>query len=486
MEARMNAQEETILSLRRNLGLTEEIALKQLNTKIEIHSTGNPNLQFLEEQLLFMLKKTFISVTLIPTTQPKAYIEVIVHSEEAPTSVFISCDNHEAKIDLTKSILKEFVVPERAFQLLISAYATGCIVVQSSPDKKISRGEKYPITLNWKKFFGDDLTFMTGTTFIEDQHLVGLGAIGSWATRTLENMNVSGKILGYDDDFVSSGNLQRTTFEESDVQKRKVDAIQEKFNPQNKDLKFTPISKRYDPTNELHKNIISCVDSRGARRMLQDAMPQVISDCSTTDISEVTIFFGKLSQDEACLSCLYSEIPSEEGQLKDIADALAVPLEEVKKGIITELYALKINQKYPEVNPRDIIGLAYDSFAKALCGRGALKPSDEKKLENVNIAPLCHVSAIAGIFMAIEIKRRFHHKEQSQNWNYWKINPWTTPSTKMRKRLTVNEKCTFHGTPLTLAQNLWKKKLVMPVKKIMDEEYIQQSFNRVLETNGSL
>jgi molybdopterin/thiamine biosynthesis adenylyltransferase len=452
----MSALNESILSLRRNLGLSEERALELLSTKISVRKTGNSQLRVFEEFLLLMLKKTFLNVEELPSGKNTPYTEVTIQHKD-PLSVFISFTETEARVGLIKPELNKCITHSDPFQLLTAAYATGAVVVHSTEERIIKRGEKYPIILNWENLFGKDLSFIEQETEIGEHHLAGAGATGSWLLKTMEYMNLKGNLSVYDDDFVSAGNLQRTTFEKEDVNTPKVEAINKRFNPINKGLTFCPVQKRYAASDALYENVITCVDSRIARRTIQDSMPMRTFDCSTTDISEVSLFFGGLSADQACLGCLYSENQSEEGMIEDIAGALGIPTSEVKKGTIDGLNAILIHNKYPEIVPKEIIGLAYETLAKALCGKGALKPSDEVKLQDVNIAPLCHVSAVAGIFLAIEIKRRFHFKTTSNNWNYWKINPWTTPTSKLQKCYEVQDKCLFHPTACELALKIWDR-----------------------------
>lgn len=456
----MEAINESILSLKRNLGLTEDEAKELLDIPVTIKITNRHEFKFLERFLILMLSKTFNNVTVTKSEIKSNFIEVTVESITR-SSVFICNNDNVTEISLEVPRRTSHLALHPAFQLLTAAYATGAVVVQSTKEKKIGRGERYPITLNWKKMFGEDLSFLDQETYLGDFNVAGLGATGTWLVKAFEHMNLTGNIYGFDDDHVSKGNLQRTTYSECDVEKYKAIALEDSFAPINQKLKFIPINSKFPNSCSLHENVSTCVDSRVARRNIQDEMPYRTFDCSTTDISEVSLFFGELHKDKACLGCLYYKENFEEATLIDMSSALGVPIELLRIGHINEASSELIKQKYPDIDCKEIIGIPYDSFVKELCGQGKLAPSDEINLEDVNIAPLCHVSAIAGIFLAIEIKRRFHLNFKSVEWNYWKINPWTTPRMRNKVILPVNHKCSFHKNEIDTAIMIWNKSKVI-------------------------
>lgn len=457
----MNSENESIMTLKKHLGLDESQAKALLRTPISINAQGEFESSLnLRDFLIEMLGKTFSHVQLNSVNEDIG-VEIIVGNQQSlsPCKNKIYLQWSDSTFHISTEPLLGFK-SEALHSVLLrlgAAYVCGAVICHSLPTKRLGLGERYPIILKFKEMFGEDLSFLDSPSDLGILNVVGIGATGTWFLDAVELMNTSGSLITFDDDVVSEGNLQRTTFGKAQVGLNKVLAHQQSFLPYNDKLKVIPKARRFTSSEGLSEKIVSCIDSRGARRKIQDCAPRKTYDCSTTDISEVTIFFGDLHEEKPCLSCLYSEQSSEKGRLQDIASSLGVEYEEVLFERITPAAALKIKVKYPELNVKEIVGLAYDTFVKELCGQGKLQASNSDKLLEDTLAPLCHVSAIAGIILAIETTRRHSQVSAEAKWNYWKVNPWTSPIKSLQANLPVNDECAFHRWSLDPALAIWNK-----------------------------
>lgn len=153
---------------------------------------------------------------------------------------------------------------------------------------------------------------------IGEAYLAGAGAIGNgflWAGR---HVALRGKLIVCDD-VISSGNLQRQVwFDEDDVGEPKSPTLCAKAQPHlpGCELKSEPV-RLQDLPNRLGawlRRLIVAVDSRRARRELQNELPAEVFDASTTDIREVVVHYNKASTGLACLGCLYKADEKEASQ----------------------------------------------------------------------------------------------------------------------------------------------------------------------------
>lgn len=464
----MDKLTENLLTLKHILNIDEDKAILLLNKKIIVTSHSTSQGSAASNSLVQFLEKSFQCITQEIDHQVQYDLEIILGNHLPRT-------NHSQKIyiywndySLNISSKNQGAIDGSLHPILLKlgmAYACGPIFCQLTEEKYLGLGEKNSIELNFLKYFDNDLSFLTTEIDVGLMHLAGLGATGTWLLEGCSLLNLKGEIKGYDEDVVSEGNTQRTPYRISQVGQKKVYAYQSIFSPLNQELKFTPIPNRIQKdvskTNELINKLISCVDSRRARRNIQDLAPRYIFDCSTTDISAVTLFFSKLDSNQACLACLYYENIQENARTLDLASTLGIEVEEAKELNISQVTASKIVLSYPSFIPEEIIGIPYDTFYKQLCSQGKLRASKDNSSDTINetLAPLCHVSVIAGLLLAIEIARRHAiGLDKLTEWNYWPLSPWSEPQIKMATTLNVREQCTFHNSMIEMAQNIWKQK----------------------------
>jgi hypothetical protein len=179
-----------------------------------------------------------------------------------------------------------------------------------------------------------------------------------------------------------------------------------------------------------------------------------VYDASTTGIQEVVLHFNKQPlEGNACLSCIYVEEEGEVTHEQHVAEILGVGVEKVRTNLIDQDAANAISIKYPEILPDAIIGTAYDSLFKQMCGQGKLQAAADKQV----LAPFAFVSVLAGTLLAIEMVRRVKKGLVAEPYNYWRLAPYNAPvlrGRQIRERIINCEHC-GNTSHMMAAENLW-------------------------------
>lgn len=272
-----------------------------------------------------------------------------------------------------------------------------------------------------------DLSVLNEAVDIGEAHLAGAGAIGNgflWAAR---HVDLRGKLAVCDDDVVSSGNLQRQIwFDEGDIDDPKASTLCEKAQPHIPGCRLKPEPVRLQElpnrSGAWLKHLIVAVDSRRARRELQNEIPAEVFDASTTDIREVVVHYNTALSDLACMGCLYKADEKEALQDQIIAEHLGVSVDEVRASRVSPAAAAAIARKHPHLQPATIEGQAFDSLYKALCATGKLHASVGKQV----VAPFAFVSVLAGTLLLFEVMARLARPGLAQT-NEWHVSPWREP-----------------------------------------------------------
>lgn len=290
---------------------------------------------------------------------------------------------------------------------------------------------------------------LIGAVPLGEAYLAGAGAIGNgflWAAR---HASLQGLLHVADKDTVSGGNRQRQIwFEEEDIGKYKAEVLCERAQPYVTDLRLEPFVGRL----QEHKNrfegpwlskLIVGVDSRRARRQLQNEFPGEIFDASTTGSAEIVLHHNKQPLETACMSCIYYHDEQEVSFDQAVADQLGITVAEVQQQYITPEIAQRICAKHTDLQPEVFIGEAFDSLYKKLCSAEKLQSSSGKQV----IAPFAFVSVLAGAMLVLEIIRR-HAKDHSDPSNIWRLSPWHPPIPDLRQTLSRRAHCESCGRPV--------------------------------------
>lgn len=305
--------------------------------------------------------------------------------------------------------------------------------------------------------FGDSFDaaepFNIGTTW-----LAGAGAIGNGFVFALRLLNPEGVLHIADPDRVDGGNLNRCVcFDDADLRRNKADRLAEwaRWRTPSLDVVGHPdeLAKLPERDGAWLPRLVVAVDSRPARRHLQNEFPAEVYDASTTDIREFVLHFNRHPLDgSACMGCIYFQDAAEDAHAAHVAEALGVAVEDVREQFVSRTAADKIATKYPQLASEQIESLAYDTLFKQMCGEGKLAASEDRQV----FAPFAFVSVMAGAFLAIEFKQRLTGGGPD-GFNYWKVSPWSAPVTRAKRKRRARKDCSHCSNPLMtqVAATLW-------------------------------
>ena len=182
-------------------------------------------------------------------------------------------------------------------------------------------------------------------------------------------------------------------------------------------------------------------------------MPRRVFDASTTGITEVVLHFNRSPSSYACMSCVYYEAPDETAHEQHVAELLGVSAADARSNFVSKAAAILIAGRYPALTSESLVGLAYDSLFKQLCGQGALKTAADEQV----LAPFAFVSVLAGALLAIEIVRRAGSSAIELPFNYWRVSPWSAPVIRARELRSKRIACEFCDNPVLqrVLRDLW-------------------------------
>lgn len=290
-------------------------------------------------------------------------------------------------------------------------------------------------------------------------YLAGAGAVGNAFLLGLSTFDVEGEVHVVDPDAVSAGNLNRSIwFEPSDVGDSKVAALVRRARSSLPGVTLIPRPCRLQEVEERSagpwlERLVIGVDSRRARRRLQDEQPRDVFDASTTGIDEVVLSFASAPAEMACMGCVYPPDAVEDAHEAHVASVLGVNGGDVREHLVSSQAATAITARYPQLSVEQVEGLAYDTLFKQLCSAGELKLDEERQV----LAPLAFVSALAGAYLALEFFLRVGSSDPSASFNYWRASPWASPVLALRGQRPRRDGCECCGRASVRAtvRNLW-------------------------------
>ena len=327
---------------------------------------------------------------------------------------------------------------------LAACYVAGAAIRRAVGDG-IPNVSRRDFTVPFDAFI-DKMVDLSAPVDLGEAYLAGAGAIGNgflWAAR---HVRVEGRLHVVDDDVVSFGNLQRQIwFEEADVGKPKAERLCEKARPLLAGCLLEPSTTRL----QEHKNrsdgpwlrrLIVAVDSRRARRHLQNELPGEVLDASTTGSKEVVLHYSRRPSDLACMGCVYHRNDIELTHEAAVAAHLGVDVGALRTERIDPATARRICESHPHLSAESITGLAFDTLYKQLCGSGLLRAAGGEQV----VAPFAFISVLAGTLLLIELIRR-QHMIEADFTNDWRVDPWQGPVPEMRQRRPRRDTCECCG-----------------------------------------
>jgi len=454
------ARRENALTLAAALGISVDSASEALDVDILVSADATDKAAVdIAEHVVALLRRTVRHAGLTGD-HDKAHAELVIGSARPRTNgqrVYLYVDEIAASITgHPRAPLPCALIPP-LYRLLTACYAAAALVYRAT-------GGALPLTLNDPLVASFDevgikLDALSEPIELGRAYLAGAGAIGNgflWAARYLD---LRGELKIVDDDRVASGNINRQIwFQAADIGKPKADRLAERAQPYFASLKLTPRRCRLQDLPEKSEaawlpRLIVGVDSRRARRELQNEFPGEVFDASTTDIREVVIHHHQQPTAHACLACIYEPDETEFTREHHIAEHLGVSVEEVRSERITPESAVVIAARFHGLSVTEITGVAYDSMFKTLCSTGRLGVLSDKRI----LAPFAFVSVLAGTLLAVELARHPTHLQRPDEPNYWRISPWHPPLSRRRILRARQPNCTFCGDRIKSIVNrkLW-------------------------------
>lgn len=292
---------------------------------------------------------------------------------------------------------------------------------------------------------------------LQDSVLAGGGGVANGFLWALEELNPSGHLTIVDPKKVRRGNANRCLYFGAEDTGYKADLLAARVSAPN--LKLTPFRGtlseyvRSRPDKRLPL-LISTGDSRIVRRSFQNELPLTVFDASTTDVAEVIVHSHEQPTGNACLSCIYPHIEQEDHRDKHVAETLGLTVEEIKERYIGQATAEKLARTFPQLHKDGLVGMAYESLHKSLCGAQALIMPGAAQAA----APFSFVSNLAGVLLALEMYRYQTDREDWRRSNYMCLSPWMPPHSRLRRLRSRRHDCEFCSTRTSLQalRGVWR------------------------------
>jgi hypothetical protein len=437
----IDARRENELALARLLGISEEEASTRLEARVAVTHGGGVS------ELLASEIRALVERTLTVSNGEKADVEIIVGAEARgcaadqrfvslnPNTVTVSSEG-PSRVEPCHGLLRS----------LAACYAAGSAICHAIRRSEALCPEE-PLNVSFEDL-GVDNALLGNKIHLSDAALVGAGAIGNAFLWAIRHLDIDGELTIVDPKHVGAGNVNRCLYFDMDsIGKEKALELSTRARTDVPSLSLVDYFGTFDElvtSRGRVRRAIVAVDSRRARRSIQSSLPIEVLDASTTAADEVIVHAHRYPSAGACLACIYHHIPQEHARETHIADALGVAVTDVQNAVIDTKAADLIAAKYTNLNPPELVGIAYDSLFKALCGQQALEsPSGQQVL-----APFAFVSALAGALLAVELTRFDATRTTRENGSvYFATSPWRPPNRLFRRTRQRRADCTFCSRP---------------------------------------
>jgi ThiF family len=293
---------------------------------------------------------------------------------------------------------------------------------------------------------------------LNDAVLIGAGAVGNGFLRAARHLDITGTLIVADPKRVGRSNPNRCLyFDEGDVDLPKAARLCEKAQPDFARLRLEAATVSFEELRKLKgrvRRVIVGADSRPVRRSIQKELPLEVLDASTTDVTEIIVHSHRQPTSGACLACIYKQIPDELARTRDIASGLGIdPADVIPGGLIDERVAGKIVVSHPQLTASELVGIAFDSLYKQLCGEQVLLSPTGAQI----LAPFAFISNLAGALLALELARFDAGQEIAATSNYLCLSPWAPPHSRIRSWRGRAPDCEFCSDPeaLTALRTVW-------------------------------
>ncbi len=278
-----------------------------------------------------------------------------------------------------------------------------------------SDGEFAVSLLNFDKDTGAESKY--SKIDIGDVAFVGIGAVGNAALWALSRDSaVQGNVDLVDAEVVELSNLQRYVLaSNADIGKSKVDLAKALFSGSKVNSAAHKVNlEEFVQPNELLEvpTLVISVDNVDARRAAQALLPKMVINGWTGE-QALGASWHVFSRDVACLACLYHPHGAGLSAIDQAANALGLTVERTAQLWVTRQplssddltvvsHALGVSEHELAPWRRKPLG---DIYTDVVCGA---VPLNVRGATRVEMVPLAHQSALAGILMAAELIKRSH------------------------------------------------------------------------------
>ncbi len=406
------------LMLARLLG--EEVpdqAFSLLDVVIEIaYDHDHVEQRLFAQELQAQLQRTIAKVHLNAREVP--CIEVSIRGS-APLC-WVSLSRSRTSISSSPSPMETFEAPDGPTRIIGASYTCAFVVARvvnrpeqlSTPDPFVVERSSLP------------LLDAARPVDVGECWLLGAGAVGCAVLWALRDLPVSGRLHVVDPKRVTAGNLNRQIlFNESDVNHWKADVAVEHAKALLPTLELVPHVKTFQAAfaGQPVARVLVGLDSREVRQEVQRELPLEVFDASTTGALEVLFHYNHLSEQQACLECVYPTRTDKLAQSRHVAEGLGLTLDEVQAPFITSDVAEKLATNFPHLVAGELVGRAISSIYRENCAAAVLRaPGGEQFL-----APFAFVSVLAGTLLAMHLVSR--SQWNAAPYNLWPVSAWAPP-----------------------------------------------------------
>jgi molybdopterin/thiamine biosynthesis adenylyltransferase len=455
-----SAQAENAKTLASLLQLDDDEAAQVLGMTVVVRASSDAPAQVVLRHVGQLLARTVV-VNLGEVIEPIA-AEILI-GEVAPVTgavvIRVGVTNLEITISSEHAVEHDPRATVPGILLLIGAcYAAGMGL-------RLGLGHPFPlpyantILVPLGKLVRGDARDIARPIQIGKVYLAGAGAIGNGVLSGLAGLDVRGELHIVDPKSVTLGILGRCLwFDAEDVGSPKAERLVARAQLAVPGVKLVPRVGRLQDLAERSaqpwlERLVVAVDSRRARRSLQEELPRDVFDASTTGIEEAVLHFNQMRDQCACLSCVYGADQAEEAHERHVATMLGVDLAAIRQHYIDADAARQIVTRHPQLNSAQLVGTAFDSLFKALCATGELGIEEGRTV----LAPFSFVSVLAGAYLALELALRAASGDVIGPFNYWRVSPWTSPVFELQARLCARPNCETCGSPpiRAIVSDLW-------------------------------
>jgi hypothetical protein len=452
------ARQENARTLAAALGRTEADVERLLDTAVLV--TAAPGGERLAGYIAALLARTLTHVQRQPDGGIAPAAEIVVGRASPRTSapaIAVGVDGFRLEVrDGPATGLGDS--SRKIIELVAACYAAAA-GVHRALGVELPVPLRMPIESDLRQLYGANVMRLDERIDLGTCFMAGAGAIGNAVALGLSALDVHGEVHICDPDDASDGNLNRCWwFGPDDLDEPKAERLVLRAQPALPGVRLIAHSQTLrdavkDGDDTPPTTLIVAVDSRRARRNLQNEMPRQVFDASTTGITEIVLHFNQTLSDHACMSCIYHEAPDEAAHEAHVADALGVDIAAVRTNFVSADAARVIAGKYSQLDAGRLEGLAYDSLFKELCGKGELKTGTADRV----LAPFAFVSVLAGVMLAIEIAMRAGSSADPADYNYWRLSPWGAPFARMRELRAKRAGCEFCDNPVlrSVVKSVW-------------------------------